>query len=133
MNGPISEAVSPEFHEVGLAGVSRFVGQLRTEVAETSVGRVQRRRSPIPHDPVDKRVGFCVIHPRNLDLFTEIVRVRLGSVEAVQLGRDDGGQKLPLKSAKWRVGEHDRRVVRHAGLQHRGINAHDLDDVPDPA
>lgn len=55
----------------------------------------------------------------------------LRSVEAVEFFGDDSGEHFALDAGEGRFTEHDRPVEVDAGLEGAGVDAHDVDDVPD--
>lgn len=84
--------------------------QLLRIATERSIGFTQLRFTPTAGDRVHKSVGSFVGREQVRDLFPEVVRVRLRSVEAiVQLG-GDYGQHLPPPSSERRSPEHEGPV-----------------------
>jgi hypothetical protein len=79
---------------------SLFVCKAHSVRTQGAVRFCEGRGGPITGHLVDKRVGLVVAAERSLDLFTEIVRVRCGSVVTVQLDRDHGGEQLALHKRK---------------------------------
>jgi hypothetical protein len=72
------------------------VRELLGELAQRPVGGGELRLPPVPRDIVDESVGFLLGLEVPGDLGPEVVRVRLRSVVAVELGRDHGGEELAL-------------------------------------
>ncbi len=66
------------------------VSQLSGELTQCTIARRQLRLAPVVGDCVDERIGLGRALKRAVDLFPEVVRMRLYSVETVELGRDDG-------------------------------------------
>ena len=58
--------------------------------------------------------------------------MRLRSVEAVVRFRGDDRQHLALPSGERRATVHDLPIHPHRRVHGTGIQAHDVDDVPDP-
>ncbi len=54
----------------------------------------------------------------------------LDSIGATQFCRGDGGQHLALNAAERGYAHHDRSIEPHAGAHSRGVDAHDVHDVP---
>jgi hypothetical protein len=62
------------------------------------VGGGKRSGAPFAGHGVDQGVGLSRVWHHFTDLFPEVVGVSLGSIVAVVLGRDDGGQQLALRT-----------------------------------
>ena len=100
-------------------------GQLFRVGAERLVRPGEGSRAPVLLDPV------CVFLV--MDLFTEVVGMRLYSVEALVGLGDHRGQHLALRPGKGGFAVHDFEVKSHRGLKGFGILAHDLHHIEDPA
>ena len=77
---------------------SLLVRKAHSMRAQRTVRFREVRRGPVTDHLVNERVGFVVSAERSLDLFTEVVRVRYGSVVTVQLGRYHSREQLALHS-----------------------------------
>jgi hypothetical protein len=62
------------------------VRELGRERAQRPIHLAERRGAPVAGHGVDIRVGLCRVLGELPDLFTEVMRVGLGSVVAAQLG-----------------------------------------------
>ena len=92
MDRAVVEAVGAQSIQIGRRYAVLVVRELGGERAQRPVDLAERRGAPIADDGVDVGVSLRRITYELPDLFTEVMRVGLGSVVAAQLGRDDSGQ-----------------------------------------
>ncbi len=111
VDGAVVEAVRTQQIEVGGAHLLLGKGELGGKFAERTVSGGKWRRTPIRGDGVNQCVGFRdVLWIVSFDLSTEIVSVRLRSVDATQLRRNHRCQHLSLKTAERTFGKEQRTV-----------------------
>lgn len=96
MNGPVVEPVAPQRLDVRGPDVPLAVGQLFGVAAQCTIGLVEPGGPPVAGDRVDEGVRRRPVTELPLDLGTEVMRVRLSSVEAVVRLRRHDGEHLPL-------------------------------------
>lgn len=133
VDGAVVEAMATQLVDVALPTVVRVVGQLLRVSAERFIGGVEFRAPPVPSNGVDEGVPLGVPLEQLLDLGTEVMRVRLRSVEAVSSLGGDYREHLALPPGQRRGAEHDGAVELHRRVHRARVLAHDVDDVPHPA
>ena len=130
VNRRVIESVLSESREVLRRHLLSTTRKLSRELTERPISGRERRASPIAGHRMYVRVGVGVCLEGALDLFPEVMRVRLRSVEAVELRRSDRCEQLTLCTRQWGRSLHERRVEAHARVHHGRIDAHDVHDVP---
>jgi hypothetical protein len=107
-----------------------LVGELFRKETQSLVDRRERRGPPVTRNSVNEGVSFDIGLEQSLDLFTEIMRVRLSSVKAVVRLRGDHRKHFTLTSTQGRRPEHDGSVKLHRSVHRPRTDAHDVHDVP---
>ena len=92
----VVEPVGSEPIQIGGRHLLLSVRELFGELAQGPIGRGEVRLPPVPRYVVNVPIGFLYGLELLGDLGPEVVRVRLRSVAAVDLGRDHRGQQLAL-------------------------------------
>lgn len=133
VDGAIAESEPAKPIQVARLHRLTLVGQLCREMTQCQIGRLERRLPPIPSDGMNESVRRGRIIELGCDLFPEVVGVGLSSIVTAQFGRYDRGEQLTLHACQRRVPLHDRDVEAQAVPHRRGVEAHDVDDSPDPA
>jgi hypothetical protein len=79
---------------------------------------------------MNEGVSFGIDLEQSLDLFTEVMRMRLRSAKAVVRLRGDHRKHFTLTSTQRRLSEHDGSVKFHRSIHRPRAKAHDVLDVP---
>ena len=95
MDGDIIKAGFAQRHDVGFAHLGRRQRQFFGEGAERPVAVVQGRCPPIARDGVYEGVRLRSVG-KSFNLGTEVMRVRLDSIDAVVGFADDDGEHFAL-------------------------------------
>jgi hypothetical protein len=98
VDGAVVKTVGAQSVQVGGGHLVRAVGEPGGKGAQCLVGGGQRSGAPFAGHGVDQGVGLSRVWHHFTDLFPEVVGVSLGSIVAVVLGRDGGGQQLALRT-----------------------------------
>jgi len=97
----VIEPVAPQLINVSLAGRFLIVRELLGVAAKRLIDCTQVGTPPVLGDGVDERIALGIRIEDILDLFPEVMRMRLSSVEAVVRLRGDHRKHLPLPSREW--------------------------------
>ena len=84
------------------------------------IDRIQACAVPIARDRVYKSIGFFGVR-ESLDLGTEVMRMRLYSINAVIGFADHHGKHLTLLPRQGRFGEHCGAIHLHRGFHHAPV------------
>lgn len=82
VNGAIVEPVGPQKLDIGRPHVVLMERELHRMGTQGPIGVRQRRRPPVPGDGVNESIRPGGVIEELLDLGTEVMRMRLSSVEA---------------------------------------------------
>ena len=108
VDGAIVKAMLAQFIQIAWRHLVLRMGELGRKGAERVIGSGERSGAPVPRNRVDQFIRMLRIQ-RVGDLSTEVVGMRLGSVGAGQLGRDDRSQHFALHPR-------ERGIFVHNGL-----------------
>lgn len=129
VNGAVIQLDRPQRDNVGLAHVFGRQRELFGIGEQGGINRIDGGGMSITHEGMDIGIGFSVGR-EPVDLSTEVMRVRLRSINAGIHAADDHRECFPLGAAERRVTMHERTVHLHRLAHDVSIKGHDPDDVP---
>jgi hypothetical protein len=82
---------------------------------------------------MDKFIRILIVLIDFPDLFTEVMRMRLCSIETIQFCGHHRGEHFALNTRERRVTHHNCAIETDTIPHRAGMYAHNVDNIPDPA